>query len=58
MAVERVPAPRTGEGVREALRLLVVDREQMTRHRTQLHNQLLAELLTGTAEHRRCAEKV
>lgn len=57
MAVERVPAPRTGEGVREALRLLVVDREQMTRHRTQLHNQLLAELLTGTAEHQALRRK-
>lgn len=51
MPVERVPEPRTGDGVREALRLLVVDREQMTRQRTRLNNQLLAELLTGTPEH-------
>ena len=57
MAVERVPEPRTGDGVREALRLLVVDREQMTRQRTQLNNQLLAELLTGTAEHQAMRRK-
>src|SRR6476659_620340 len=57
MPVERAPAPRTGDGVREALRLLVVDREQMTRQRTQLNNQLLAELLTGTAEHQAMRRK-
>lgn len=57
MPVDRAPEPRTGDGVREALRLLVVDREQMTRQRTQLHNQLLAELLTGTAEHQALRRK-
>ena len=57
MPVDRVPAPRTGDGVREALRLLVVDREQMTTQRTRLHNQLLADLLTGTAEHQAMRRK-
>ena len=50
MPVDRVPQPRTGDGVREALRLLTIDREQMTTQRTRLVNQLLADLLTGTAE--------
>ena len=50
MPADRVPAPRTGDGVREALRLLTIDREQMTTQRTRLVNQLLADLLTGDAE--------
>jgi len=47
MPPDRVPAPRAGDGVREALRLLTVDREQMTTQRTRLVNQLYADLLTG-----------
>jgi transposase len=50
MPPDRVPAPRAGDGVREALRLLTVDREQMTTQRTRLVNQLYADLLTGNAE--------
>ena len=49
--------PRTGDGVREALRLLAVDREQMTTQRTRLDNQLLADLLTGTAEQQAMRKK-
>jgi transposase len=48
MPVDRVPTPRTGDGMREALRLLTIGRDSMTKHRTQLVNQLLAVLLTGT----------
>lgn len=57
MPVDRVPAPRTGDGVREALRLLTIGREGMGKHRTQLINQLLAVLLTGTAEQQALRKK-
>jgi transposase len=57
MPVDRVPQPRTGDGVREALRLLTIDREQMTTQRTRLVNQLLADLLTGTAEQQALRKK-
>ena len=50
MDVHRTPQPRTGEGVREALRLLLMDREAASTQRTRQINQLLAMLLTGTAE--------
>jgi transposase len=50
MPADRVPQPRAGDGVREALRLLSIDRETMTTQRTRLINQLLADLLTGDAE--------
>jgi len=50
MPVDRVPQPRTGNGAREALRLLTIGREGMGKHRTQLVNQLLAVLLTGSVE--------
>lgn len=49
MSIDRVPVPRTGNGIPEALRLLSVGREGMSKHRTQLINQLLAVLLTGDA---------
>src|SRR6478609_2162759 len=48
-----------GDAVLAARKVLamVVEREQMTRQRTQLNNQLLAELLTGTAEHQAMRRK-
>lgn len=49
MSTDRVPVPRTGNGIPEALRLLSVGREAMSTQRTQLINQLLAVLLTGDA---------
>lgn len=49
MSTDRVPVPRTGNGIPEALRLLSVGREAMSKQRTQLINQLLAVLLTGDA---------
>ncbi len=57
MDVERVPQPRTGDGVREALRLLTIDREAMTTQRTRLLNQLLAVLLTGDVQQQALRKK-
>lgn len=48
MPTDRLPEPRSADGEREALRLLTIGRESMTKHRTQLVNQLLSTLLTGT----------
>lgn len=47
MRVDRLPQPRTGEGVPEALRLLTVHRDQLSNTRTRQINQLHSYLLTG-----------
>jgi transposase len=49
MDLDRAPQPRSGDGDREALRLLTIAREELNRHRTGTINQLLAVLLTGDA---------
>lgn len=52
MDADRAPQPRL-DGVREALRLLVIGRNAMAVRRTALINQLLAVLLTGDPEDQR-----
>lgn len=57
MPADRVPQPRSADGEREALRLLTIGRESMTKHRTQLVNQLLAVLLTGNPQQQAMRKK-
>lgn len=53
MSVDRIPQPRTGDGVPEALRLLTVHREQLSTTRTRRINLLLSILLTGDDDQHR-----
>lgn len=57
MPADRVPQPRSADGEREALRMLTIGRESMTKERTKLVNQLLALLLTGNAQQQALRKK-